>query len=100
MATLFRENNGNYRVQFLGPDGKRRGVRLGAGAEEQAERQRAYVEDILQSRRNGHSPQAATTRWLSNIGDELAEKLARVGLIEPRVPPAEISNDGPQLAKF
>jgi integrase len=100
MATLFRENNGNYRVQFCRPDGKRMGVRLGRVTEDQAERQRAYVEDILQSRRNGHSPQAATTRWLSNIGDELAERLARAGLTEPRIPPAAISNEGPHLARF
>src|SRR6516225_8105276 len=100
MASLFRETNGNYRIQFCGHDGKRKSIRLGAVTEDQAERQRAHVEDILRSRRNGHSPQASTIRWLAEIGDALARKLANVGLVESRSLPEEPRNSGLTLVKF
>ena len=100
MASLFRETNGNYRIQFCGHDGKRKSIGLGAVTEDQAERQRAHVEDILRSRRNGHSPQASTIRWLAEIGDALARKLANVGLVESRSLPEEPRNSGLTLVKF
>src|SRR5262245_38347881 len=100
MATLFRESNGSYRVQFIGPDRKRKGLRLGAVTEDQAEGQRAYVEDILRSRRNGHPPQAATTRWLAGTSNDVAARLVKVGLIEPRPSTADVNAPGPRLAAF
>jgi integrase len=84
MASISREPNGRRTVQFVGADGKRRSVRLGECNQRQAEIVRLHVERLAAAKRTGGNVPEDTARWLDQIGDILAERLAKADLIPPR----------------
>ncbi|MBM3956248.1 MAG: hypothetical protein FJ309_16875 [Planctomycetes bacterium] len=92
MATLGTESyhlgNGSttttYRVLFVDPTGRRQTIRLGKVSKRLAETTKIRVEEILAARIAGHSIATETAAWLAKIGDVVHDKLARVGLVEPR----------------
>lgn len=85
MASLSKnKKNGTYTVQFVGGDGKRRSVRLGAVPKKVAESMKLRVEHLNALVVNRHPMDTETAQWLAGIGDELAGKLAAVGLIPKR----------------
>jgi len=84
MASISREPNGHRTVQFVGADGKRRSVRLGDCTQRQAEEVRMHVEALAAAKRTGGNVPEKTSTWVGEIGDILAERLAKVDLIAPR----------------
>src|SRR5436305_270247 len=84
MASLSNDTGGGRRILFVGPDGKRKAIRLGSVPVKQAEAVKLKVEAILSARLAGLPLDAESARWVGTIGDELAERLAAVGLIPPR----------------
>ncbi|MFM7519632.1 MAG: tyrosine-type recombinase/integrase [Planctomycetota bacterium] len=92
MATLstetYRLGNGSttttYRVLFVDPTGRRQTIRLGKVSKRLAETTKIRVEEILAARIACHSIATYTAAWLAKIGDVVHDKLARVGLVEPR----------------
>src|SRR5262245_54428554 len=84
MASVSSDSGGGRRIQFVAPDGKRKAIRLGAVPIKQAEAVKLKVEAILAAKLAGMPLDAETARWVSSIGDELADRLAAVGLIPPR----------------
>ena len=76
--------NGRRLLQFVAADNRRRSIRLGKVSMRQAEKVRTKVEDLLASTITGHAASRATSEWLSDLDDALYERLAAVGLVQPR----------------
>jgi hypothetical protein len=49
MASINRESNGRRTIQFIGPDGKRRSIRLGKASQRLAEGFRVKVEALARA---------------------------------------------------
>ena len=84
MASIANDPNGTRRILFTDPHGKRRTLRLGKVPKKHAEAVRVKVEALLAANITGQPADRDTSRWLSNAGDDLHDRLARVGLIEAR----------------
>lgn len=84
MASISTDKNGRRTIQFVGADGKRRTVRLGAVPMKLATAVKLKIEHLLAFTANGMSLDAEMIQWLGTISDELAERLAAVGLIPAR----------------
>ncbi len=84
MASLSTDKNGNRRVLFVDSDGSRKTIYLGNMPKKNAETVKLRVEHILSARKS-HSPyDGPTADWVADIDDDLADKLAAVGLIPHR----------------
>jgi len=84
MASLSTDPSGRRRIQFADPGGKRHTLRLGKIPKKSAETIRVHVEHLIAAGLAGTAPPEATARWLAGLGDDLHERLARAGLVEPR----------------
>jgi hypothetical protein len=84
MASISNHRKGCRTIQFIAADGKRRSIRLGKMPKRLAEEIKVRVEVLANAQRSSLAPDGETATWLTKIGDDLADKLAGVGLIEPR----------------
>ena len=84
MASLSRQPNGNYIIQLVGTDSKRRSIRLGAVNKKTANEVKLKVETLHTLRVANLPMDAVTAQWVNGISDDLAAKLAAVGLIPSR----------------
>ncbi len=84
MASLNREPNGNYTIQVVGRDGKRRSVRLGKVVKKTATEVKLKIEHLNSMAVARLPMDTETAQWVAGIGDELAGKLAAAGLVMPR----------------
>lgn len=83
MASISREGD-TRRIQFQGHDGSRKTLRLGRVPQKAAEAILVRVEALLAARLSGLPLDRQTAAWLPSIGEDLRDRLARVGLIEPQ----------------
>ena len=83
MASISREKNGWRTIQFVGPDKKRRSIRLGKVSQRVAEAVKVKFERLNAAAIAGHAPDDETTRWLAGLEQVLADKLAK-GLMPRR----------------
>lgn len=85
MASISNDGNGLRRIQYVGPDGRRRAIRLGRVSERTAQQVRAHVENLVSAKATGHAVPRETASWLAaDAGEPMLTKLAAVGLIQPR----------------
>src|SRR5260370_25574070 len=84
MAGSTREGDGGGVGQVAARDGRRRSSRLGRVAQRVAEEIRVKVEHLIASAASNCPLDHETARWLAEIGDDLADKLAAVDLIPKR----------------
>jgi len=84
MASISKETGGRRRIQFVDGNGKRRSVYLGKCSQRFAENVKLHVEALAVAKGGSVAVEPATVKWVREISDELAGKLAKVGLIEPR----------------
>lgn len=84
MASLSSDKNGNRRIQFMADDGSRKSFRLGAMPLKDAKTMLSRVEALLSCKMVGSSLDASTAAWLKTITPKIHDKLAAVGLLEPR----------------
>jgi len=84
MASITRETHGRRTVQFIGPDRKRRSIRLGKMPQRMAEAVKVRVEHLVAAAITGHALDDETARWVADVDDTLRDKLARVGLVPKR----------------
>lgn len=83
MASISHDKKTGRRIiQFTGPDGKRRSIRLGKASRRYANMVKPKVEDLVYARITGHAPNDETSRWLANLDEGMLNKLAAVDLIE------------------
>ena len=82
MASISREKNGRRTIQFIAPNGsgKRKSIRLGKVSKRDAETIRLRVESLVCAQLTRHAVDDETARWVANLDNSLADKLARVGL--------------------
>ena len=85
MASISRQPNGRKTIQFVGPDRKRRSIRLGKCSLRHAEAMKVKVEQLVTAAITGHVVDDETARWVTSLDDAMTEKLASVGLIPERV---------------
>ncbi len=84
MASISKDANGNICIQFVGGDKKRRSVRLGKINQKTANEIKLKVEHLSALAVSRLPMDTDTARWIADIGDALAAKLAAVGLIPER----------------
>lgn len=87
MASLQTEMRGgkrHYRVAFRDKNHKRRSIRLGPLTKKSAEAIRLRIEHLVSASIAGVAPDAATSQWVAELGDELTRRLSRTGLITGR----------------
>ena len=83
MASIIKEPNGRKRIEFV-LDGKRPRIRLGKMAMRDADRIKTRFEALLASKTSGCPWDSETAEWVGTMPDDLAGKLARLGLIPER----------------
>jgi len=85
MASISRDRkNGRRTIQFVAADGTRKSIRLGKVSQRVAEEVKVKIEQ-LNATAIAHFPvDNETAKWVSNLGADLANKLAAVGLITRR----------------
>lgn len=89
VASLHREKRHGrtyYRIQFYDKNNTRRSIRLKGVNAKSAENIRVRVTELVSASIGGTPLERQTGLWLRDIGQDLADKLAGVGLIEPRQP--------------
>lgn len=84
MASITKDKNGKKRIQFTDLGGQRRTVRLGKMSMKDAQMIRVKIETILAAKTAGLPLDIETSQWLAKLEGQLAEKLAKVGLIEAK----------------
>ena len=85
MASISTESkSGRRTIQFVGSDEKRRSIRLGKVTMKDAEAIKTKVEAIQTAKFSQRSPEAEVSVWIGKLEPSLADRLAAVGLIEPR----------------
>ncbi len=85
MAGLAREAGGRWRIVWRERDGRQRTLRLGRCSERAAGATLREVERLIEAHELGAALHPDTLRWLSGVGDRLYGRLARLGLVQPRV---------------
>ena len=99
MASVTTDTAGNRRVQFTGPDRRRRTIRLGKVSKRQADTLCGLVERLNTANLTGAAPADADARTLAALPDVTHDRLARAGLTEPRAD-AGTHTLGPFLAAY
>ena len=84
MASISKLANGRRAIQFVGPDRKRRTVRLGKMSQRNAESVKVRVERLAASASTGHPVDDDTARWVSALDEVMHKRLAKVGLVPDR----------------
>lgn len=104
MASISTDKNGNRTmIQFIGPDGKRKTVRLGSASEKTVQEVARRIEALVTARKTGTALDPVTAKWLSHVSLDMARKLAKAGLVGPAPepePPAEAVQLGPFLSAY
>jgi integrase len=85
MASLSRSKAGLYTIQVCGSDRKRRSIRLGKVNKKTASEVRLKIEHLHACIVSRLPLDGETATWVAGIGDDLAAKLAAVGLIPKRI---------------
>ncbi len=84
MASVSKDQTGNVRILFTGADRKRRTIYLGKTSKKNAEAIRTKVEALVAANASRLPLDTETAAWVGSVGDDLAAKLASVGLIPER----------------
>ena len=84
VASISKGTGGYRTIQFVGGDGKRRSIRLGKVSQRQAEAVKLRVESLNAALISKCPLDGDTAAWVADVGDDLAAKLAAVGLIPER----------------
>ena len=84
MASLNRQQNGTWRIEFSMAKNERCCVRLGNITRAEAIAAQSWIERLISATAMNAAPDAETSRWVSGIADDLHGKLAKAGLVQPR----------------
>ncbi|HBI43523.1 MAG TPA: integrase [Planctomycetales bacterium] len=84
MASISKGPDGHRTIQFIDRDRKRKSIRLGKASQRLAESIKGKVEALNAAQISRCPLDDDAARWVSQIGDDLAAKLAAVGLVAER----------------
>ena len=82
MASIGKDPNGRKRILFVAEDGSRKTIRLGKASIKQALAFKVKLESVIAGQYAGIDDE--TARWIAALPDDVHQKLATVGLVEPR----------------
>lgn len=84
MASVHREQNGRWILQFMPIDRRRRrqALRLGAVTKREAHEIKGHIERILETRRAGLTLEERSEKWIGRLPDRLRQRLIKTGVIE------------------
>ncbi|MDB5325433.1 MAG: integrase family protein, partial [Phycisphaerales bacterium] len=91
MASITKQPNGRREVQFIGPDERRRTIRLGRVEQKVADTFRIQIEAINAAHMTGDSITPFTAQWLRGLSDQFHDRFVRAGLCQPRV--VQVNNE-------
>lgn len=83
MASLEKDKKG-YRVRFIDHNTERKTIRLSGLNKANAQKIAGHIAELVSWRKSGLTLDSETAVWLSKVGQELHDKLAKAGLIEQR----------------
>ena len=81
MAYIEKDDKG-YRVRFRDQYGKRKNIRLSKFDKRGAETAKTHIEAILAAQLGNYAINKQTADWIANIGDDIRDRLAKLGLVE------------------
>lgn len=84
MASIGSDKRGNRYIQFEDRNRQRCTLRLGKVSQRNAEAARLRVEKLVAAQLLDATPDPETVRWIAEVGDKIAEKMGKLGLIESR----------------
>ncbi len=84
MASVGKDSKG-YRVRFVMPDGTNKTIRLSGFNKSKSEEIARHIKELIAAKAAGSAIDRRTANWLADIGQNVHDKLAAVGLIEQRV---------------
>ena len=82
MASISTNDEGQRRIMFRGPDGRRRSLWVGKVSMRQCESLRVLIEDLLKASRTGHAPDESVFAKINSLHVDLRNKLIHFGLID------------------
>lgn len=105
MASISKDKSGNRTVQFIGPDKKRRSVRLGKTGLADARAIAEHVEHLASCWKHRKPPCKQTDAWVAGLLADSAQwwlydRLAAVNLVLERERPEEQAGELSQLETF
>ena len=86
MASISREKNGRRTIQFVGPDKKRRSVRLGKVSQRVAEAVKVKVEHLAAAAIHKRALDGETARWVASLDDALRGQASCFGAMAEMAP--------------
>lgn len=96
MATISKEQNGNYRIQVFCPDGRRRSITIKTRKQSKNNRAQAktiatHIENCISNieafgKLNTNELNAGTAEWLESTTEWMREKLRKIGVLQPAKP--------------
>jgi integrase len=84
MASVLNLPNGRRAVQFFAPDGERRTVRFGKLSREAALECARSIDTLIDAKNAGQQAPARVLAWVAELSDEVADRLATLGVIPAR----------------
>jgi integrase len=84
MASVLNLPNGRRAVQFFAPDGERRTVRFGKLSREAATECARSIDVLVDAKNAGQQAPARVLAWVAELSDEVADRLATLGVIPAR----------------
>ncbi len=90
MASIVKEPNGRKRIEYVDVDGKRPKVRLGKVSLSTARSWQTKIEKLLEAKIAQTALDMETAKWVSQLDEKMAKRLAVLGLIRPRESAREI----------
>jgi integrase len=85
MASITTEPNGRRRILFVGADGERKSIRIGECSQRDAESVCRHLEALVNFRVGAQALPRETAVWANAIGDKLHDRIARTGVVQPRI---------------
>lgn len=84
MASVIRDPEGRKRIQFVGPGGKPKTIRLGKVELRHAQAVRVRIESLVSAKFTGQPMDKQTAEWVGGLDPVLYDRIAAVGLLKPQ----------------
>ena len=84
MASLTQQGGG-YRLQFYGPDKRKRSIWIGSSSIKKAEEIKRHVEELTNARKLGVKPAPETTKWAVSVEPRIRDLLASYDMLHEEI---------------
>ena len=84
MASLTQQDSG-YRLQFYGPDKRKRSIWIGSASAKKAEEIKRHVEELIDARKLGVKPSPETVKWAVSVDSRIRNLLTDYGMMHAEI---------------